>query len=72
MTSEDLERQYASRRCDEQELLDRYPGLLDQGDADLIEIVADPLALMGDVDEVVAVAAIILQRRLVGMLPSVR
>jgi hypothetical protein len=58
---------YSSSGADQQELVDRYPGLAAKSDRDLIELVAAPpagVALMGDVDEVQAVAAILLERRL--------
>jgi hypothetical protein len=61
------EAEYAAKRCDEQELLDRYVGLLDKPDAELIDLIADPPALMSDADEVVAAAAIVLQRRIDGL-----
>jgi hypothetical protein len=71
VSDEQSDAEYAARRCDEQELLDRYCGLLDKPDDELIELVADPPALMADADEVAAAAAIILERRLSGLWPSI-
>jgi hypothetical protein len=68
---EQTEGDYAATRCDEQELLDRYPGLLDKPDDDLIDLVGNPPALMADADEVSATAAVILERRLSGLWPSI-
>jgi hypothetical protein len=70
-SDEQTDAEYAARRCDEQELLDRYCGLLDKPDDELIGLVADPPALMVDADEVAAAAAIILERRLSGLWPRV-
>ena len=66
-TDEELEAQYAARRCDEEELLARFPGLYDKPDGELIALVAEPLPVFSDRDEVAAAAAIILQRRLDGV-----
>ena len=55
----------------EDELLVKYRGLTGQPDAALIELIADPPALFGDADEVTAVAAIVLERRLAGTMPRV-
>jgi hypothetical protein len=70
-SDEQSEAEYAGKRCDEQELLDRYPGLLDKPDDDLIDLVGNPPALMADADEVSATAAVILERRLSGLWPSI-
>src|SRR5215204_3122311 len=64
-TDEQAEADYAAERCDEEELLAMYPGLRDRPDAELIEMIADPLPF-GDADEAAAAAAIILARRLSG------
>lgn len=62
---------YASRRCDEQELIDAHPSLVDASDFALIELISDPeaAAAVGDADEVSAVAAILIERRLAGVCP---
>ena len=70
-SEEEMDRDYAARRCDEAELLAAYPGLHDKPDAFLIDLIANPPALMGDADEVAAVAAILLERRLAGTAPRV-
>ena len=70
-TEEELEEQYAAAKCDEAELLAKYPGLRDQPDDFLISLIADPPALMEDADEATAAAAILLQRRIDGAMPSV-
>ena len=70
-TEEQMDRDYAARRCDEAELLAAYPGLHDKPDVFLIDLIASPPALMGDADEVAAVAAILLERRLAGATPRV-
>ena len=62
-TEEETEAQYAASRCDEAELLARYPGLQTQSDSFLIEFVGNPPGIRDD-DEVIAVAAILLTRRL--------
>ena len=64
-TEEPGEAEYANRRCDEEELLRKYPGLRDRTDQELITLIADPLPLP-DADEVAAAAAILLERRLNG------
>src|SRR5688572_22076621 len=42
-TDEELEADYAARRCDEAELLAQYAGLQDRLDCELIELIASPL-----------------------------
>lgn len=60
---------YASRRCDEAEILAKFPGLQDRPDDELISIVADGPAIVlpgEDADEITAAATIVLQRRIDG------
>jgi hypothetical protein len=68
----DIDAHYESycRRQAEDELLASYPGLCDKPDADLIALIADPLPV-SDADEVAAVAAILIERRLTGAHPRV-
>lgn len=65
-TDDELEADYAARRCDEEELLARFPGLRDRSDQELITVVAYPPD-GPDGDEMAAAAAIILERRLSGV-----
>lgn len=57
-TDEQMEDDYAARRCDEAELVAKFPGIKDKSDAELIEVVAT-----GD-DEHAAAAASVLADRL--------
>ena len=65
-TDAELEEDYTARRCDEAELLAKYPGLRGKSDQELIGLIADgPFTLPGeDPDEVAAVAAILLSEQL--------
>jgi hypothetical protein len=75
-TDEQAEADYAAEQCAAAvaadpydfeaaaDLVAKFPGMGLMSDAELIEIVADPPTLMGDCDEVVAVAAILLEQRL--------
>lgn len=65
------EADYAARRCEEQERLDAHPALADLSDDGLIALVADPglAAHHGDPDDAAAVAVILLERRLSGVVP---
>lgn len=65
----DAEDAYA-RHCAEDDLIARHPILFVKSDAYLISAIANPIGADDD-DEVAAVAAIILQRRLDGILPSI-
>lgn len=64
-TDEQAEADYAARQCDEAELLAKYPGLACRTDAELIELIADPLPFP-DADEAAAAAAVLLERRWAG------
>lgn len=62
-TEAEMEQQYAAMKCDEADLLARHPGLSGATDQTLIDLIADP-AGGEDSDELAAVAAILLERRL--------